>query len=776
MGNNANDNDFKWYHGNMSRRFAKDLLLRDPDVENGLFLVRTSGTSPGDYVLSVVFNGDVVHYQIRKHGEDAFFSIDDETTIHGLETLIEYYQEDARGLVTKLTKPIKGQAPPHETRRHGNTNLLHRATLQNNYCIVSELVKCGDRNLDAKNQVGQTAVHLAAIDGLKEILEKLIESNASVNCRDTAGYTPLHYACQGNFPEIVEILIAGGANIQARHTKTGMVPLHEAADKGYQEIVKILLKHNAPVNPRTVADEVPADLAKKNGHTECEQFLCNYDRPTNEKKSSWYHGTLDRMEAIHLLNESGGKDGSFLVRRSDRHDGIYVLTVLYGGQTFNFQIQKMKLGHFLFIDNGPYLPSLEHVIDHYRRMPDGLPGPLIHAVAPIPKPPVPEMPPSIFNGDTLRKKKESLSKSVLEAAFPAPTSSCNIDDEIDIKIEDNQDLHCAVPAIIESDNETPMPESEGIIIKKSDSTAFTPGENLILGEVLGEGEFGAVHEGLYITPSGTQQPVAIKMLRDKTSPSTREEFLREARLMMSFDHHCIVKMIGFSEGPPLLMVQELVPLGSMLAYLLEFPDRVSPNYELKIWATHIACGEFQQWFNLNFEHSMMNFTLHPLGMKYLEDIRLVHRDLAARNILLASRTQAKISDFGLSRTFGNNDYYKATAGGKWPIKWYAPESFNYGAFSTASDVWSYGVTLWEMFSYGEQPYGDMKGTEVIEFIERGERLPQTEKCPDYVYHVMLRCWNLRISERPTFKELMDIFSNDPEYANLNDLAMLENLS
>lgn len=157
-------------------------------------------------------------------------------------------------------------------------------------------------------------------------------------------------------------------------------------------------------------------------------------------------------------------------------------------------------------------------------------------------------------------------------------------------------------------------------------------------------------------------------------------------------------------------------------------------------------------------------------MDFLESHHFVHRDLAARNILLASRHQAKISDFGLSRALASDrNYYQASQGGKWPIKWYAPESFNYGTFSHASDVWSFGVTLWEMFAYGQVPYGDLKGVDVIKMVEEGERLQRTARCPDHVYACMENCWNYNPKDRPTFRYLMQFFASDPDYQNVVEL-------
>lgn len=277
---------------------------------------------------------------------------------------------------------------------------------------------------------------------------------------------------------------------------------------------------------------------------------------------------------------------------------------------------------------------------------------------------------------------------------------------------------------------------------------YIPVELLKLGEIIGEGEFGSVIKGKYC-----DNDVAIKTLHEEYLETNRDAFLAEAKIMLKLNHHCIVHLIGICTSPVLRMVQELVSLGSMLAYLLDHPNEVNPDYELKLWAAQIACG-----------------------MNYLESERFVHRDLAARNILLASRYQAKISDFGLSRALGtDHEYYRAMQGGKWPLRWYAPESYNYGTFSHASDIWSFGVTLWEMFSFGKQPYSGKTGLDVIIAIDRGERLEKPEHCPESIYKIMQQCWAYDSNDRPTFSKLLLVFSTYTEYINIKELILNTNV-
>ncbi|KFQ16129.1 Activated CDC42 kinase 1, partial [Leptosomus discolor] len=145
------------------------------------------------------------------------------------------------------------------------------------------------------------------------------------------------------------------------------------------------------------------------------------------------------------------------------------------------------------------------------------------------------------------------------------------------------------------------------------------------------------------------------------------------------------------------------------------------------------------------------------GMAYLESKRFIHRDLAARNILLASNELVKIGDFGLMRALPkNDDHYVMQEHRKVPFAWCAPESLKTRTFSHASDTWMFGVTLWEMFTYGQEPWIGLNGSQILHKIDKeGERLPRPEDCPQDVYNVMLQCWAHKPEDRPTFVALRD---------------------
>ncbi|XP_052761120.1 activated Cdc42 kinase-like isoform X2 [Mya arenaria] len=261
-------------------------------------------------------------------------------------------------------------------------------------------------------------------------------------------------------------------------------------------------------------------------------------------------------------------------------------------------------------------------------------------------------------------------------------------------------------------------------------------------KTLGEGEFGVVQQGVWTTEEGEKVEVALKCLsRDRLENGT-QEFLKEAGLMQTIDHDHIVHMFGvvLDKENSLMLVTELAPLRSLLDCLKDPLKRQDfPLLRLCDFAQQISDG-----------------------MAYLESKRLIHRDLAARNILVFSKDIIKISDFGLSRALGRGkDYYQSnfTINLKLPIAWCAPECINYLKFTSASDVWAFAVTLWEMFTYGCQPWAGLSGQQILDAIDspNHERLDRPDLCPKNYYDLMLKCWDQNAEHRPTFGEMYILF-------------------
>ena len=274
--------------------------------------------------------------------------------------------------------------------------------------------------------------------------------------------------------------------------------------------------------------------------------------------------------------------------------------------------------------------------------------------------------------------------------------------------------------------------------------------HLIHMQQLGHGHFGHVDLYRYDPPNGVALQVAVKSLhRSLNTPSRDSEFNNEIETMRLLNHKHIVKLLGIAE-PSLRIVMEYLVFGSLLAHMKREKSNHTPiqnlHKQLLTYSNQIA-----------------------QGMIALQQRRLVHRDLALRNILLAQDNRGesmyvKISDFGLSRILKDRTYYPGNPN-EIPAQWYAPECFRNGktAFRFESDIWSYGVTIWEMFSYGNPPkYESLPAITqeaLYQTLRGGQRLPKPDYCPERVYIMMRKCWELEPSNRPSFATLRDTFSD-----------------
>ncbi|KAL3275725.1 hypothetical protein HHI36_020473 [Cryptolaemus montrouzieri] len=257
-----------------------------------------------------------------------------------------------------------------------------------------------------------------------------------------------------------------------------------------------------------------------------------------------------------------------------------------------------------------------------------------------------------------------------------------------------------------------------------------PRNEIHLVRRLGRGNFGEVFYGKW----KSNIEVAVKTLREGTMST--QAFLEEAAIMKKFRHTRLVQLFGVcSADEPIFIVQEYMSKGSLLDFLRRDDGK-----------------------NLEFEDLIYIASQVASGMEYLESKQLIHRDLAARNVLIGEKNIAKICDFGLARVIEDNEYCPKQ-GTRFPVKWTAPEAIVYAKFSIKSDVWSFGILLMELFTYGQVPYPGMHGREVIEMVEKGYRMPKptSHALPDEIYQIMLSCWDARPDNRPTFEFLTHYF-------------------
>uniref|UniRef100_A0A2K5KN60 Tyrosine-protein kinase n=1 Tax=Cercocebus atys TaxID=9531 RepID=A0A2K5KN60_CERAT len=438
---------------------------------------------------------------------------------------------------------------------------------------------------------------------------------------------------------------------------------------------------------------------------------------TAHEKMPWFHGKISREESEQIVLIGSKTNGKFLIRARD-NNGSYALCLLHEGKVLHYRIDKDKTGK-LSIPEGKKFDTLWQLVEHYSYKADGL-----LRVLTVPCQKIGTQGNVNFGG-----------RPQLPGSHPAPSPAQGNRPESTVSFNPYEPE--VAPWAAEKERVALKPHWTQRCMKsplcgplrESGPRRFTLDRSLLRLEDkrTGSGNFWNWIRKGYYQMKKVVKTVAVKILKNEANdPALKDELLAEANVMQQLDNPYIVRMIGICEAESWMLVMEMAELGPLNKYLQQNRHVKDKNI-------------------IELVHQV------SMGMKYLEECNFVHRDLAARNVLLVTQHYAKISDFGLSKALrADENYYKAQTHGKWPVKWYAPECINYYKFSSKSDVWSFGVLMWEAFSYGQKPYRGMKGSEVTAMLEKGERMGCPAGCPREMYDLMNLCWTYDVENRPGF--------------------------